>query len=843
MENANVKGSWPGQEAGGPEPKRNQCCFLCQSAHRKLCRIFAAENLKSLIRKYLEIKILPDMNELVCVDCIEKLKSLRWFALQGRKNDTFLKSLPNELLPQEDKYCRLCLATNDNLQAIFIENTQQHSNSNVLCQLLKECISIELDYHRDFTSYICALCRTQLEMFVTFKRIAQQMQHETTNDINLTGEKNGVTEVNKEIDTPTAFEPVLKEMNDHQSDEPVQKKRRKRRTKAEMALARAQGLCKQPKPKEDKKEKHKTHTKAKSQIDSIKESPAPQFMITEDNGLALNDRRRTIRVLWMADDERNFEVIKVKGGGVRVRMDGFGFFHGRTNTDGTSLWHCEYKIIHNCRFEIVISANGKMATVSNTKNHTHDKNLTPLLNCPLGKGRVLNSDGTEDTIWLVDKYKTCRHVERHLIYRGHRYGLRGPYEEKDISLWDCRVRHCNTTIKVIGIFEEITVLKGTHNHPEITDQEWRDALKDSKVSMHSQDVITPFRSGKTEAKNKTALPKIYAQLSTADQSRDFEVIKLKESVYKIKYQGYDYKLYLKQQDGSTLWKCIWDGLHGCKAVIVVSDNGKTAAYYGLDQHSHPEEPGQIFECDPQQYSVRNIASDAMESITLLARECKYFRSRTIFFRSNLYNLYQIVNDESRWSCIRTDSFGQQCIASLMVTGKMESFLQKGVHCHMPVPKSDIKSIIKPGNILDLSALKQNDHSTTTDTVQPGSSDDVLEILKRQLFTYPMGRGSIWDKSDSRNIPFYFVKDQPKNNETPYKFFFQQYRYAFASIDEYGISQWICCQLLENSALAGTCTARVTIEGVFQRVAVKGYHNHEGISQSLVEYLCSRSEQR
>lgn len=830
MENQSAKRSWMDAHLVDGGSEQNQCCFLCQSAPRKLCQLSTAENLKALIRKYLRIKVLSDANKFVCEDCIEKLKSLKWFVLQGRKNDIFLKNLQSELLPQDENYCRLCLATTDRLQAIFTENTQQHHN-NALCELVKECIRIEIDYHRDFTSHICALCRSHLEMFITFKRITQQLQNEKSpNPIKPVSPevdgKHEAVEASKQNDVVVQCDttPVLKVVNTDQNGEPVKKKKRYRRTKAEMALARAQGLVK-PIAKANTGGKTKKNKKA-----SVPKVPT----ITESNPWALPNRKKICQTLWTADDERNFEVTRATGGRVRIFMDGFPFYLSKSKADGTSLWHCDSKKLHNCRMDIIVSANGKIATVCEGRRHSHSKELGPLFKCPLGKGKILHADGTEDIFWLIEHKRMGRPVERHLIYRGYRYILIScfQYYNKDTSLWACRTSRCNATLEINGIFEKISSLKGTHAHPEICDKEWREALRDSRVSRFSEDVISSFRSGKA-CENKKQLPDIYGKLSTVNNFRDFEVIKLKKDIYKIRYDRYDYKLYLKQQDGSTLWKCIWDGIHSCKAVIVVTSDGNSAAYYGIVEHNHPVEPGQILRCEPQQYSVRNIANDAMEGVSLLERECKYFRSRTILYGYHLYNLYQIVNDESSWSCIRTDSNGEPCLASMIVTGRMESFLQKGVHCHQPIPKSDIKSIIKSGNLVDLSALKQTNDSMPADMAEPVMADDVLEILKQQLLSNPTGRGTIWDMTENKNNSFYFVKDQAKKNDMPYKFLYQKYRYAFATIDEYGISQWICCQLLERSTLAGTCTARATIEGVFHRVSIKGFHNHDGIPQSLV----------
>lgn len=500
------------------------------------------------------------------------------------------------------------------------------------------------------------------------------------------------------------------------------------------------------------------------------------------------------------------------------------------------------------RFQLTVGANGKIATVTKSMVHTHDSEPVRLLKCPLGKGVLLNNDGTEEAFWLIGVKHAGKKMDRHLIFRGHYYILRTCDVSQDTSQWMCKCRQCRVVIEVRGIFKFITS-KGVHTHPEISKREFQEALKGCKVSARSEDVITPFRDQKVPEMDpnmsclhrKLSVPDVYAKLAMEDESREFIVLKVRENLYKIRYLGYDYKFYLKQPVGSTLWKCLWESIYNCKAVIVVSGDGKNAAYYGLVEHNHSIEPAPIFLCEPKQYLVRNIANDALEQMKLLSRECTYFRSRTLLFRFHVYNLYQIINDETRWLCVRTGSQGQQCSASIIITGPMELFLRKGDHCHLPMSTSEIKSIIKPGFVVELSALKHDESPQRANSTDSGSSNDVLEMLKQQLLAFPVGRGGIWDMKENRNHPFYFVMDQAKKNDTPYKFFYQHYRYAFTSIDEYGTSQWICCKLLETSAREGTCTARVTMEGVFQRVLVRGTHNHGGIPESMVEYLCSKTE--
>lgn len=261
---------------------------------------------------------LDETNGFVCVDCVERLTSLRWFDHQGRKNDIFLKNLPEELLLQGESYCRLCLCTTSRLQAIFLENDQTPNNP--LCQLIKECIGVEIDYYRDFTSNLCTLCRTQLEMFVTFKRISRQIHNEGTN-ANSNEEKNEFWEPleKRKSSCSEAEEPLLEVMSYEYEETPKKKRGRKPKIKPEK-------IKKQPKPKKQKAE-------------------------SDDNIWAKTDRQRIYRILWTADDERNFDVIKEMKMRVRIRRDGYTFSFSNMKPDGSSLWNCDYRILHSCKYE------------------------------------------------------------------------------------------------------------------------------------------------------------------------------------------------------------------------------------------------------------------------------------------------------------------------------------------------------------------------------------------------------------------------------------------------------------------------------------------------------------
>lgn len=811
---------------------QNNCCLLCQCVNRPLSPLFSSDSsvvaLRKSICKCLNISITfeNDANASVCTDCIERLKSLSWFDHQGKSNDLFLKHLPEEFFSEGELYCRLCLATKSHLQPIFLNGGLPDSS---MCDIIKECIGIELNCYRDFGAQICPMCRTQLEMFATFKRISKQIRAE-----NLSKRASKVAEDEHDNATESMEEFIGFEDNEE--------------SLLEVMSAQDEPAVQKTKSKRKQNVQPKKNVSKRAKLQALPDEPPDNSDIW-----AKTSRMRVFRMLWIADDERNFEVIKEKKGRARIAVDGHRFYYSSTKPDGSSVWFCDWRILHACKYQVNIGADGKFATFGKNMIHKHEVDPVRLLKCPLGKGLFLHSDGTEEPFWLISALKAGQEYERQLIYRGQRYTLRNIDNLNDTSTWQCRTKKCRVTIEIRGVFKFVSQSKETHSHPEVSNQEVLEALRACKVNPKADDVITAFLEKKapdwqSKASNllaKLALPEIYTKLACEDPDRTFDVFKIRDNLFKIRYIGYYYKYSQRVVDGSTLWKCIWESVHNCMAMVVLSADGLQAAYYGLVEHSHPVKTADIFDCELKVHSVRNITSDVKERMQLLSRECFYFQSRSLLYHENVFNLYQIINSsETRWSCVKLGPKGQPCPALLIINGQLESFLRKGEHCHLPMSKSEIKSIIKPGNVLDLSALKHGEQLSRNDAAVNSSSEasgSLLSMLKQQLFTFPAGRGSIWDRNENKNFPFYFLTDNARKQDNPYKFFYQQYRYSFASIDAYGTSQWICCKLLETDTRQGTCTAHLTIEGVFQRVTAKGKHNHEGLPDSMVEYLCSKND--
>ncbi|XP_055547214.1 uncharacterized protein LOC129731339 [Wyeomyia smithii] len=776
-------------------------CWLCHSASRPLSALFSSNDSSKLYRQQifacLDIVAVydRDANRAICTDCCDKLGSFSWFSHQGKSNDLFLRQLPQECFRAGEEYCRLCLSTNGHLQVVFPLGAEVDSD---LCAIIKECIGVEVNYYRDLGAQICNLCRSQLLSFATYKQICKQL-HSKSRDSLSDNEKQWK---NNEILDGSASQNKRKQSNLIE----VNAKRQK--------------------------------------LDALGSKPLESSQKT--------DRKMIFRMLWTADDERNFEVIKEKKGRAKVYVAGFTFNFVNVKNDGSSLWYCEMKQLVKCKNAVTISADGKIAIFDPKLKHTHGSEIPRLLKCPPGKGCLLKEDGRVESFWLLHGVVNGRDHERHLFYHNNRYILRNFNLDNDTSIWSCRAKGCRMTVEVSGVFKKIYQIQGFHSHPDVSSREIEDALKANKVKSNSEDVITPFRENKaqdwqnknTKIITKLAIPQIYTILAEEDSDRNFAVCGARGNRYKILYLGYYYKYYLRAPGGFTYWKCIWENIHNCMAMIAISNDGKRATKYGQIEHNHPTKYAPIFDYDLKQYSVRKVPCDTLDHMLLLSRDCIYFRSRSLLYRHNIYNLQLIINDvETRWSCVKVDLQRKQCPAQLIIHGQFETFLQKGEHCHSPFTGKEIKCV-KQGNQLELSALnndKKLSTENTEDTSSSGISENLLSMLKKQLFSYPVGRGIMWDSFEQRHHPFFLLTDNTKTRDNPNKVFYKHYRYSFASIDEYGTSQWICCQLLDTNTIQGTCTAHLIIEGVFQRVSFKGIHNHERIPEPIVEFLCSGAE--
>ncbi|XP_053691761.1 uncharacterized protein LOC128740252 [Sabethes cyaneus] len=784
-----------GKSVNNVEQKDNTC-WLCRSESQPLLPLFSSDKSSKLHRQAifacLDIVALydKDANSAICSGCTEKLALFSWFSHQAKSNDLFLQQLPQELFRPGEEYCRLCLTTDGSLNKIFPTNAETRSE---LCAMIQECIEIEVNYYRDFEARVCKLCRSELLSIATFKQICKQSRSNTQLGYN-------------------------SEEENWQNEETSNNSTSQQKRKGKKRLIEPNG------------KKHKPN---------IVENEFEQELL---NVSEKNKRKEIYRMLWKADDERNFEVIKLKKGRAKISVAGFMFQISARKNGGPSIWYCDMRKLNKCKNMVTVSADGKIATFNSKIKHTHEAKIPRLLKCPPGKGSLLREDGTLESFWLLYSGTMGREFERQLVYRNYRYNLTH-LNNDDTTEWLCRFKACRVTLEVSGVFKLISQIRGFHIHPELSAREIDDAFKDCKFKPNSTDVITPFREDKlqeTSTKESTNLakPQIYTILAYDDSERDFAVLRAKGNRYKILYQGYYYKYYLRAPGGLTYWKCIWDSIHNCMAMISITNDGKRASIYGQIEHNHQTKYAPIFDYDLKQYSVKNVTCDAVEQIFLLSRDCIYFSSRSLLYCHNIYNLRLVINDvETRWTCVKIDLQRKQCPAQLIIHGQFESFLQKGEHCHSPLTGQEISSV-KQGNRLELSALDSDGPLSAEDNENAINSSNLLSMLKQQLFSYPAGRNSIWDKTEKKHNTFFLLTGNTRTNDYPNVVFYNDYRYAFASIDEYGTSQWICGQLLDTNMMQGTCTAHLTIEGVFQRLTFKGVHNHEKIHRPIAEFLYS-----
>ncbi|XP_055638029.1 uncharacterized protein LOC129776424 [Toxorhynchites rutilus septentrionalis] len=747
------------------EDVQQDVCTLCRCSNGPFSFLFpnsSADITRSLIIVCLELKIKSndDKHALACTDCLEKVRTYSWFYHQAKSNDSFLKMLPDDSMPARENFCRLCLTACSRLEVIFPDN-----NSN-LCEIIQECVEIEINPHREFNSHICHECRTHLELLTTFKRICKQI--------------NARQEECKES-CSVSDDQLLEIMN----------------------------------------------VKSKPKTEIVKRKHGAKF--------SGNTRKDIYVMLRMNDDERNFEVVREFKGKSLIKVNGYNFYMTKINPDGSSQWFCEWRKLHNCkRAFVTLGADTKIATFKKVMTHTHGTEPDPLLNCPSGKGYFTMSDGSEEPFWLVSESRRLfkSTYKRYLLYDGHKYLLSFVNTNECETSWTCNTRSCEIEIKVYGIFKSCSLM-GTHKHPKLSVLEINRII--SANGIKDNDALLTSARGKTdELQNKfirrARVPDIYAKLALEDV-RNFDVFKVRENLFKIRYMNYFYKYFSKAAGGRTVWKCIWESIHNCSAMVIVSEDCRDVTQYELNEHCHSVVPAEIFQYELKHYFVRDFTTEAKDIMQLLSRDCTYFESRSIISQNHAYNLCRIADNlETRWSCVR-----QPCPALLILNG-LYSFFKRGEHSHAPFTRKEEKRLVDQKNKIVLSSLELGEEATGA--ILDESHPDTL----RQLLSFPLGRGTIWDSNEHAMVPFFFLIDNTKNDENPHKVLYQQYRYSFASINACGTSQWICCKLLESNTGDNTCTAYLTIEGMFQKLTTKGTHNHAGISESMINFL-SKSGKR
>lgn len=367
------------------------CCTLCQADDRPLTSLIStdarAKNLRRYIRDCLKIVVNSedDKSTMICADCGDKLQSYNFFYHQGQANDVFLKQLPEGTIPADELYCRLCLGLKSNMYNVFPTNGQP---SNQLSEIIAECIGVSLSFYQDFGALICPSCHTQLESFTTFKRISKQILLDIgDSEMSITvGHSEGATQAGPDPESLLEVMSVEPEPTKGGSKKATGKKRKKQARQV-------------VEPKQ------------------IKIEPEPQFT-NSSVAFAKTGRQRVFRMLWVADDERNFDVIKETKGRAKIVVDGYRFVFYSEKKDGTSVWNCEWKVIHNCRHTITLDANTKFATFPKGMVHTHEPE-TRLLKCPSGRGNFLEDDGKEEPFWLVQETGAhkAKNEQRVLIYR------------------------------------------------------------------------------------------------------------------------------------------------------------------------------------------------------------------------------------------------------------------------------------------------------------------------------------------------------------------------------------------------------------------------------------------
>ncbi|XP_055593912.1 uncharacterized protein LOC129745098 [Uranotaenia lowii] len=540
----------------------------------------------------------------------------------------------------------------------------------------------------------------------------------------------------------------------------------------------------------------------------------------------------------------NFRILRKTEESVTIEFNGHPFSLKSLDHDGSSTWECGYRSLCGCKYSLRVVDEGKRALpAQKSARHTHEVNPFRILKCPLGRGTIPKASGKTEKFWLadtIDGYHTGQPLDRFLFFRGQRFNLSTIDREKDVTCWRCIIKACEACIYVRGIFKDINTIN-RHNHVVMANKEWNRALRKALGSCET-DIINAFSQqedaqecASNTKSNNLSVPDIYKVLYHFDVNRKFD-IKTVNGQLKILFENFSYKYYLKNSDGTCIWKCVFDKLHNCQAMVKVSVDGIRVSRFSTNDHSHSSELSKILTCELKSYYVCNTQNNLTE-FKVFAHQSTYFESRSVLIKRQFYSLCLIPNStESRWLCVKPGTRRKQCGAAISIRGFFESCQMIGEHDHPDLTGKEIESVIKPQNYVDFTTFQQTDQTKNVSeekNQQQSKQQESAESLQQRLFAFTSGLNSIWDPTEGQPISFRYWKeaDSTQNKKFP-KINYRSYWYQFSETTKNGTSRWTCDGLWD-------CSAYALVEGLFKRITVEGTHVHATLPFERPPVNCKR----
>ncbi|XP_058818995.1 uncharacterized protein LOC131681914 [Topomyia yanbarensis] len=376
-----------------------------------------------------------------------------------------------------------------------------------------------------------------------------------------------------------------------------------------------------------------------------------------------------------------------------------------TNKRGLVRWCCLKK--YACRALLITSSDLKMVLLKT--DHSHEKppkeeiaellegkqktespmeNLSfkqKLLSFPSTKGQIWDEESHEYNPFyiLTNMFRTKRQYG--IIYRGYRYSF-GSIDQNETSTWLCtrnwvKSDCCKATAIVEGMFESVFA-SVQHNH---------DVLPESQIQhLIQQCILRPISNEKKlkELPNQEAeASNILSSLARFDPNRNFEVKRIRTKQV-ITYKGENFRLKLRQDDGSSLWSCVWSRTRNCVVTLNLNADGKQV--FPVDskkKHNHSGQQIAAFLLPTGKASVYDEDKDAYLSYWIWNYQSEYRTNKAIIYQGYKYTIHFIGNNgKSTWKC-----YGG-CKVYARVEGALEMISVKNEHNHEQLTDDEIKAI-------------------------------------------------------------------------------------------------------------------------------------------------------
>lgn len=790
LERFRIKTEIKSEPDGEPPPLPALFCYLCKLSSGVKLLVLQANGPKQAepstvdkIKACIGWEIMPEMDETsrICRPCLRKLGGHYDFWKQALQCNNYAQ---NQMAadeaevtdaPAEIRVCRFCLKIGGKLLDL---HPQGDDSDVLLLKQIRNSLGVEVN-SEDAVTKICRACIQRIQDFLDFreKHLPISVFVKQENGIERPEESNASEQEDE------TFQPG----ND---------------LDLEMCISDSDCSI-------DESERTDPLTKGKLRVGAIS-AELSELLGTEMDG-------------------RNFLARKDDGEKFVVIFEGYQYRFFSMQESGGSSWVCLEKRLRSCRAKLEIDPTGKRASViGRIDSHTHSNRPAKLMECPAGKG-FAECNGTQEPFWFFHGEQTRSSKQtRSIIFKNYRYFLHQIRNNGTMSVWYCiqRAEKCRCILNISRIFQRIEI-KSSHNHKPVTQKKIDAVLDKIGIGSESTEAISAFqrdvsddeivdRNGRStkeqqqsaiKAITKEKQPEIYSILSVEDPERKFECFHAGPKM-KIKKDGYEYRYFGKQEDGSTLWKCTMDSLLHCSLVVRVDKDGRSFDPFKGTKHSHKIEPATLFG-----YALgKRMIGD--EPLWLIPRFSMYYEGRCVIYREHVYIILDINRKGIvRWKCLRNHS----CKALLIVKGDFEELTFRKTHSHEKTAQEILTKLIEG-------------HST------PMESDEEL-TFKQRLLSYPSTVGKIWNETTHQFEPFYILKTMKTGETVTCGLVFHKFRYVLATVDQNETSRWTCTK---HNIQNFKCKAAVIVEGLYDSICIKNQHNHEAMLDSEVELMIKRS---